>query len=230
MAYPEKVYKKANNILSETRQRNLNLFQSRKQEIYNKIPRIKEIEKLLAATGAEVVKLVISNPNRLDELLSRLESTNLSLQMERANLLEKNGYPPTYLEEIYSCPKCKDKGYVGNTMCQCYKKILKTVIYAQMDNSVNIRDFTFQNFSLEYYPKGSSESSPYNTMLSAKQYALEYANNFSPNIGSIIFLGKTGLGKTHLSLAIANVVIDKGFGVMYGSAQNLLYKIEKEKF
>ena len=230
MAYPEKVFKKANNILSETKQKNALIMQSRKAEIYGKIPRIKEIDKLLAATGAEVIKLVISNPDKLDELLNQLEHTNLSLQMDRANLLEKNGYAPTYLEEIFSCKNCKDKGYIGNVMCDCYKRILKQIIYAQMDSSVNIKDFTFKNFNLEYYPKGNGENSPYNAMLLAKQYAMEYANNFSENVGSIIFLGKTGLGKTHLSLSIANVVIEKGFGVMYGSAQNLLYKIEKEKF
>ena len=47
---------------------------------------------------------------------------------------------------------------------------------------------------------------------------------------SLLFLGNTGLGKTHLSLAIAGQVINKGYGVIYGSAQNLLAKLEKEKF
>lgn len=43
-------------------------------------------------------------------------------------------------------------------------------------------------------------------------------------------MGNTGLGKTHLSLAIAGEVINKGYGVIYGSAQNLLARLEKEKF
>jgi DNA replication protein DnaC len=42
--------------------------------------------------------------------------------------------------------------------------------------------------------------------------------------------GKTGLGKTHLSLAIAARIIEKGFGVVYGSAQNLLRSVEMERF
>ena len=42
--------------------------------------------------------------------------------------------------------------------------------------------------------------------------------------------GKTGLGKTHLSLAIAAEVSKKGYKVIYGSAQNLLRKVEKEHF
>ena len=42
--------------------------------------------------------------------------------------------------------------------------------------------------------------------------------------------GATGLGKTHLSLAIANVVLNKRFGVIYGSTPNILSKLEKERF
>ena len=42
--------------------------------------------------------------------------------------------------------------------------------------------------------------------------------------------GKTGLGKTHLSLAIANEVVKKGYTVLYDSAQNYLRQIEKEHF
>ena len=42
--------------------------------------------------------------------------------------------------------------------------------------------------------------------------------------------GGTGLGKTHLSLSIAREVINKGFGVIYGSAQNIVSKMENEKF
>ena len=42
--------------------------------------------------------------------------------------------------------------------------------------------------------------------------------------------GATGLGKTHLSLAIANEVTKKGFQVVYDTAQNIFSSLEKEKF
>ena len=43
-------------------------------------------------------------------------------------------------------------------------------------------------------------------------------------------MGDAGLGKTHLSLAIVSAVSAKGFGVVYGSAQNLFSAAEKEHF
>ena len=42
--------------------------------------------------------------------------------------------------------------------------------------------------------------------------------------------GRTGLGKTHLSLAIANEVLKKGYNVLYDSTLNYLNQIEKEYF
>ena len=43
-------------------------------------------------------------------------------------------------------------------------------------------------------------------------------------------MGGTGLGKTHLSLAIANVAINKGYSVIYGTAQNILGDLQNESF
>ena len=43
-------------------------------------------------------------------------------------------------------------------------------------------------------------------------------------------MGGTGLGKTHLSLAIANVAINKGYSVIYGTAQNILGDLQNENF
>lgn len=42
--------------------------------------------------------------------------------------------------------------------------------------------------------------------------------------------GRTGLGKTHLSLSIAKEVMEKGYGVIYGSTPDFLSQIEKERF
>ena len=61
-------------------------------------------------------------------------------------------------------------------------------------------------------------------------FCVDYARHFSPTSCSILMLGATGLGKTHLSFAIAKEVIDQGYGVIYGSVQNLIQQLEKEHF
>ena len=59
---------------------------------------------------------------------------------------------------------------------------------------------------------------------------MDYAKHFSASSPNLIMMGSTGLGKTHLSLAIARAVIEKGFGVVYGSVNNLIDKLEREHF
>ena len=59
---------------------------------------------------------------------------------------------------------------------------------------------------------------------------MKYATQFTAHSKSIIIYGGTGLGKTHLSLAIANGVINRGFSVVYGTAQNIFTDLQNEAF
>ena len=47
---------------------------------------------------------------------------------------------------------------------------------------------------------------------------------------NLMFMGGTGLGKTHLSLAIANVALNKGYSVIYGTSQNIFSDLQDENF
>jgi DNA replication protein DnaC len=57
-----------------------------------------------------------------------------------------------------------------------------------------------------------------------------YADTFGDASGSILMIGGTGLGKTHLSTAIAAQVIDKGYDVQYVTAQNLISDFSYERY
>ena len=63
-----------------------------------------------------------------------------------------------------------------------------------------------------------------------KESCRKYAAAFTTASKNILFMGNTGLGKTHLSLAIANTVINRGFSVVYGTAQNILSDLQNENF
>lgn len=67
------------------------------------------------------------------------------------------------------------------------------------------------------------------------QTVREYAETFSMEEGgdapkSLLFLGGTGLGKTHLSTAVARRVIERGYDVFYNSAVGLLSDFEARRF
>ena len=67
-------------------------------------------------------------------------------------------------------------------------------------------------------------------MEGVKKHCWDYANSFTLKSPNQLFQGGVGLGKTHLSLAVAARVISKGYGVIYGSAQNFFNTIESEHF
>jgi len=107
-----------------------------------------------------------------------------------------------------------------------------------------IKNQTFGNFNLNFYDKKKSSDkmvneSPYRHMQSVCERCKKFAENFGGETvdvqsdtpkRNLMFIGMTGLGKTHLSSAIAYEVIKKGYDVFYDSAQSILYSFEKERF
>ena len=148
-------------------------------------------------------------------------------------ILKSVNLPEDYLELNYRCKKCSDEGYVDGIMCDCMKKMMKKEVYNELNKMSPLELSSFENFSLDFYsdtPQPNSELTPKKRMAKILEFCKKYASQFKKNSPSLLMTGSTGLGKTHLSLAIAKEVIEKGFGVIYGSAQNIISKMEKEKF
>ena len=63
------------------------------------------------------------------------------------------------------------------------------------------------------------------------EIAKKYANSFDPEkSGSIIMMGNTGLGKTHVSSAMGGIIINNGFDVYYSTAVDMMADFENERF
>ena len=238
MAYSKELYDLAFAQLARRKRDAQELTRRRREEIYRKLPRTREIDREMANTSISLTKAVLAGGDP-DKLIGQLQEENLRLQRERRELLEQAGYPGDYLSEQHSCPLCQDEGYVGNRMCGCLQKILRDLAYQTVSDSSSMAGCTFSNFSLRYYsdqPLASGGPAPRRQMEEILAYCRSYADHFSlsspstPASRSLMLTGSTGLGKTHLSLAIATGVIDRGFGVVYGSCPNLLDRLEKEKF
>lgn len=231
MGYDKRVYAAANEELARRRYRASSEAQAHLAEVYQKIPEISEIDRELSMTGFSVARAVIQQ-NDSYQKIEQLRKRNLYLQQRRAGLLQQAGYSADYTEEHYHCSLCKDTGAVGTKRCECYHTLLRDKACEILNRTSPLQLCSFDTFHTEYYPDLTDKNgiSPRKTMTAIYQYCVSYAQNFYPYAKSILMMGATGLGKTHLSLAIAQAVIDKGYGVVYGSAQNLLSKLEKERF
>ena len=103
--------------------------QQRRQQVYEKVPRIKEIEDEISTQSKEISKIIISDradrKQALEEIRGRLDSLN----MEKAFLLTDNGFEMDFMDIRYRCPKCKDTGMLETgEKCQCFREITKEKI------------------------------------------------------------------------------------------------------
>lgn len=240
MAYSRELHEKAE---AEIKRRKLNAENEatqRKKELTEKYPDFQLIENALSNTGIEIISLLAGYKNAVS--IEELKKRNTELKNERAKLLKALGFPEDYLDIKYTCKKCNDMGYIedydeerkvsyGSRYCECYLDVLKRYAVNELTRSTPLELSNFDEFSLDFYPKTLIEGeSPYNEMASVFNSCKKYAENFDTDSTSLYFYGRTGLGKTHLSLAIANEAIKKGYNVIYGSVINFLNKMEKEKF
>ena len=183
----------------------------------------------MSAAGLATIKALGMGAVDAKEYIRKLSEINLNAQAQRRMFLKKAGFPEDWLDVHYSCPKCEDKGFVNGIMCDCFKDLLKSLEYEKLCSKLPVGSCRFDNFKLDYYPDGAG-TSPRRRMESVLNYCKTYATDFSRRSPSLLLYGKTGLGKTHLSLAVAGKAVESGYGVIYTSAQNLFNKLEKEKF
>lgn len=233
MGYPKEITNRAFDILESRRNRARNEFYARITEIEQKLPQVIELDRELTRTSAEIAKAILTGVN-VEEKLDRLRDNNLYMQGRRNELLRAAGYPENYTQLIFECPDCSDTGYTQNGICQCMKAIQRELMLRRLSDSASIGSCTFASFSLDYYSAESLPGrsiSPRSIMTQALALCKNYADSFDPKSSpSLLFQGATGLGKTHLSLAIAQRVIEGGFDVLYSPVQNLLSRLEKERF
>ena len=201
------------------------------QEAEKNIPEISEINLQLAKTGMQIIGIIKSGEN-VSEKIEDLKKKNLQAQKMIKTLLEENGYPEDYLVMKHYCNKCEDTGFVNNEQCDCLKTLISSMTAKEMNKNSQINLCNFDTFDINLYRGADMEDTQRkrNTMRHIYDVCRNYANNFTTDSENIIMFGRTGLGKTHLSLAIANEVLKKGYNVLYDSTLNYLNQIEREHF
>lgn len=232
MSYSKATLSEATRILESRRNKAQRIQIARHLEVTEKIPLISKYEAQLSETGLSVVK-AIGMGSDAKEYIDNLSKLNLSVQESIRKLLTENGYPENYLETPYTCTECQDMGFKGGFVCECRKELLKELAKKELAIVSQSDKCSFENFDIGFYPESVDSSlgvSPKKRMANILEYCKCYAEDFDTESESLYMHGATGLGKTHLSLAIANIVAEKGYRVIYDTAHNILSSLEREKF
>lgn len=201
----------------------------RMREVEAGHPEMAEINAALSQTGLRIFEAAMAGREGLDQRIAKLRDDNRRLLDDRAALLTVYGYPADYLDLKYECSACMDTGFIdnGTRLCTCMRRALVLAGYESSGIGPLLERQTFDNFSLQYYTDPADQQRMEQVLETARRYVGLFSDEKSQNL---LFFGQTGLGKTHLSSAIAKSLIDRGFDVLYETAQNLFGDFEDEKF
>jgi DNA replication protein DnaC len=129
-------------------------------------------------------------------------------------------------QATHNCELCKDTEWIINTEtnsakpCKCQEAKRYRLILENCGISEAFLKKTFGN----YTPKNISQRE-------AKETAQAYAKNFetirNERNNSIAFLKQVGAGKTHLSIAICNNLMEQGVGVRYMQYREVITRLKQ---
>ena len=230
MAYDAQVVQAARERLEKRRRDAAAEAAALRDTMCARVPRLQEIEQEMAAAIPQITHAILSgDPSAVEEIRRQ----NLALQEEMRCLLRQAGCTVDNFEPRYTCPLCQDTGYADGQVCACYRQLLKEEACRRLSGLSSLKLTDFDSLRLDYYDDRVDPKlgiSPRQQMADVLAYCRDYAADFTPDSSSLLLQGSTGIGKTHLALAIARQAAERGYGVVYGSAGSLLHRIELEHF
>ena len=228
MSFNRQNFIKIRSEFEEKAKRAEDLAFERSRDAERAIPELAKINQKLASTGLRIIAAIKEGPEKSKIRLDEIKKENADLLAEKRRLLVANGFPENYTQPQYECSDCSDTGYVDGKMCHCMREALILAGYDSSGIGKLLRTQNFDNFSLDYYKNNRQN---YEVMSRALEIVKSYAMNFdTKNPKNLLFIGGTGLGKTHLSSAVAKTVIDKGYDVMYKTAIGIMSDFEYSRF
>ena len=233
MPYSKKIMDTALERLEQRRLENKHTADRRHIEVSKAIPEYGALELSLADTMTRSFAAIAERQTDSQEIIAKALEENALIQQKMKWLLAGSGFPENYTAPIYTCEKCRDSGILDGRWCDCFTKLLNVAASEELNASSPLRLSTFDSFDLSLYPEtidpviGENQRT---VMQNNLNDCIKFAGNFSGSGLGLLMLGDTGLGKTHLSLAIANAVIKSGYSVVYNSTPELMRQLDKEFF
>ena len=233
MPYDGQLLARARAQLEKNRADNEAEHNRRVRLVYGRIPEIARVDAEMRAQMRRLLQLTIQRPADLSEQIAALEKENLESQAHRAELLVENGLPMDYLDEIVSCPKCRDTGNTPAGPCECLDRLYNAELTKELGVLLQTGDERFEHFDLTLYPAAFDpvrRCVPREMAQIALESCRKFAENFPRVSSNLLLQGAPGLGKTYLSACIARTVAKKGCSVCYDTASSALGAFERQKF
>ena len=154
-------------------------------------------------------------------------------KQELTALLASSGLPADALEPHFTCKKCQDTGTFEGHTCICVHKLMQKLRREEIESLSSLSISSFDTMELRYYPNTMDDKlgEPVRSYMGSLLAELRaYAEEFDRSSESLMLFGNAGLGKTHAALAIAGIVLEKDFDVIYVSSPDFFSKLEALHF
>ncbi len=232
MPYSEAARRYARDILEKRRLRCGAETDRRRELLFSRIPELRALEAEASKQALHALRCAVAD-KKPD--LARREADRLSaLQKKQAAILRENGLEEDALQPIHRCAQCGDLGVLPDGRdCDCAKALMRAYTMEEIGRVSPLALSEFESFSLDYYatePDAETGAVPRRLMRENLELCRRFADEFPCGGQNLLLLGDSGLGKTHLALSIANVVLQKGAHVVYCSAASIFKQIENEHF
>lgn len=233
MAYDGKIMRLALQRFEEDKQLREARFETRREGVFRRQPRLKEIDAELRSTMSRIISSALRHGTDPGPAVEVLREENLRLQEEKRQLLAQLGLPEDCLEEKPACALCGDTGYRGGQVCRCLRNYYAQEQQKELSRMLDLGSQSFDSFSLDWYSDSYDAAAgmpPRAHMETVYEICAEFAHSFGRRPGNLLLFGAPGLGKTHLSAAIARETSGKGFSVVYDTAGHVFQRFESQKF
>jgi len=215
----------------ERQLRNKDILAARTKAVYAKAPELLEIERSIAACSVSSARKFFDGD---ETAITDLKQQISALRARKTEILNKLGYPADYLQPVYTCPDCKDTGFIEGERCHCFTQQAIDMIYTQSNIKEILAKENFSQFSFDYYSDTVINPATGLTSLENAKAAYTVCRNFVENFdntfSNLCFYGDTGTGKTFLSNCVAKELLDKGHSVIYFTAFQLFDILSKGIF
>ena len=216
-------YKKIKDEIENRRMAAVATAELHNEQVRAESAEIREIDEELTRTGLVIFRTALAGGD-----LAPVRKRNQELCEKRRALLVSLGYGADYTEPQYTCKRCSDTGYVDTQMCTCLREALIRENFRTSGMGDLLERQSFENFDLARYKKDGEDV--YRRVKLNFSAAKAFAESFREKRGNLFLVGTTGAGKTHLTTAIARAVLDRGFDVIYDTAQNIMAAFEHDRF
>lgn len=214
----------------EIRKKNQEERKRRIDSLYAKFPKLQTLEEETYHAYADLTAHLFEEGEKAEQRIQKIRA----LQQEKKALLKKEGYPETYLDSIYSCPKCQDRGYIETEACDCYREKRRYYLYQAANLTPVMQTHSFEQFSLDYYSKDPltpDGQSAYDYAKAILEECRHFVFGEEYKKGANLFLyGDAGLGKTFLCSCMAQELLKKDVPVLYQTAYRLFTVLEDARF